>query len=376
MDRFTADYFDGRSSLRRRVEVTVAGDRAVIVGPEVELEHAVADLVVQPRVGSTPFRIVLPGGGALVTHDEIGRVLHVPRPAGLAHRLESNLRVVLASFAGLIVVGTLGYLHGIPWFAREVAYRLPPELESEIATQGMKELDKYLLKPTTLTKDRQNALRAMFEDLRAASTIPARIEFRDGAYVGANAFALPGGVVVMTDQLEHLLKQDDGRIAAVLAHEIGHLEYRHGARHILQDSIAALLATALLGDASGISGLLATLPALLTHTANSRDFEREADTFAYGLLRGTGRSPRLLGEALAALEKAQEDELAALGGGCKVALDDPPKGETASANVPASAEGNKAPPAEKRRSSAVDLRYLSTHPPTEERIRAAEEAAK
>ena len=177
----------------------------------------------------------------------------------------------------------------------------------------------------------------------------------------SNAFALPGGVVVMTDELEQHLEEDDGRIAAVLAHEIGHLEHRHGARHILQDSIAALLAAAVLGDVSGISGLVATLPAILTHTANSREFEREADTFAFGLLRKTGRSPRLLGEALATLEKKAEEAARSSVGDCPVKLDDPPPGES----VP-----------EPRRPRSSDLGYLSTHPPTEERVRAAEEAAK
>ena len=373
MERFTADYFDGQSSLRRRVEVTVADGRATIAGPDVALEHAVADLVVQPRIGSTPFRIVLPAGGVLVTRDDIGRALHIPRPEGVAHRLESNLRIVMGAFVGLIVAGVLGYQFGIPWLAREVAYRIPPEVEADIATQGMKELDKYVFKPTTLARERQETLRAMFAELGAASTIPARIEFRDGNYIGANAFALPGGVVVMTDQLEQLLKEDDGRIAAVLAHEIGHLEHRHGARHILQDSIAALAAATVLGDVSGISGLVAMLPALVTHTANSRAFEREADAFAHSLLRKTGRSPRLLGEALAALEKEQEKAWRDVGD-CKVALDDPPPGQ--SAPDKGSDKAEKDSPAQRRRPSAGDLGYLSTHPPTEERIRAAEEASK
>lgn len=372
MDRFNADYFDGLTSQRRRVEVAFEAGRARVLGPDVDLDLAVDELRVQPRIGSTPFRIQLPGGALLVTQEDIGRVLPIPRPEGLAHRLESNLKVVFAAFAGLIVAGVLGQVYGIPWLAREVAYRIPPELEADIATQGMKELDKYLFKPSALPKERQETLRALFTELSAGSRIPARIEFRDGEHIGANAFALPGGVVVMTDQLESLLKEDDGRIAAVLAHEIGHLEHRHGARHILQDSLTALVASALLGDVSGISGLVATLPALVTHTANSRDFEREADTFAYGVLRRSGRSPRLLGEALTALEKA-EAEARPRGAGCKVPLDDPPAGTEAPKAADASEGGEPVEPAPRR---DFDFGYLSTHPPTKERVRAAEEAAR
>ena len=237
-------------------------------------------------------------------------------------------------------------------------------MEANIAAEGMKELDRFVFKASALPPERQEHLRGLFSQLTAAGTVPAKVEFRDGNWIGANAFALPGGVVVITDQLEAVLKDDD-RIVAVLAHEIGHLEHRHGARHILQDSITALFAAALLGDVSQIGGLVATIPALVTHTANSRDFEREADGFAYALLRKTGRSPRLLGEALAALEKHDHDRARSRSDSCHEPLekqpDDTPESTDASADRP---------------SSAGSLRYLSTHPATEERIKAAEEAAK
>lgn len=331
MQRFEADYFDGRSSGRRRVEVGVAAGRAVLRGDGVEAEYAVGELRVLPRLGSTPHRIELPDGGLLVTQEAIDHALPVPRSSGLAHRLETRLGFIVIALAGLVVAVGLGYRHGVPWLAREVAFNVPPEMEADIAREGMETLDRHVFKPSSLPDARQKELRSLFTQLTTAGVVPAAIEFRDGGFLGANAFALPGGVVVMTDQLVALL-EEEGKIAAVLAHEIGHLEHRHGTRHILQDSIQTLVIAAIVGDVSAIGSLVATLPLVLTHTANSREFEREADTFAYGVMKKTGRSPRLLGEALAALEKESE--------------------------------------------STAELGYLSTHPATEERIRAAGEAAR
>jgi Zn-dependent protease with chaperone function len=361
MDRFHADYFDGRTSGRRRVEVVVAAGRAVIRGDGVEAEHAVADLRVQPRLGSTPHRIHLPDGGLLVTQDPVEEVLEVPRSAGLAHRLESRMGFIAIALVGLVIALGLGHQYGVPWLAREVAFRIPPEMEAEIAREGMETLDRHVFKASVLPAARQAELRSTFTQLTTAGVVPATIEFRDGGFLGANAFALPGGVVVITDQLVALL-EDDGRIAAVLAHEVGHLEHRHGTRHILQDSISGLFLAAVLGDASAIGSLVATLPVVLSHTANSREFEREADTFAYGVMKKTGRSPRLLGEALALLEQHAQSR----GEDCPVPLEpEKPGGEAK----------KEEPPKKPRRSAAADLGYLSTHPPTEERIRAAEEAA-
>jgi Zn-dependent protease with chaperone function len=359
--RFPADYFDGRHSTRRPVEVEVDGDAVRIRGSQTSLDLARCELHVQPRVGRMPLRIGLPGGGLLVAAaEDVAAALPIPPAQGLAHRLESHLGVVFASIVGVVIAGALGYLYGIPWAARELAYRIPPELEAQIAIEGLKGLDTYALKPTALSAERRAQLRTIFEGLSAQAQGAgrgARIEFRDGGWIGANAFALPGGVVVVTDQLVTLL-QDDGRIAAVLAHEVGHLEFRHGSRHILQDSLAGLLSLALLGDATAVANIAVTIPTVLVHTGYSRDFEREADRYAYGLLKQTGRSPRLLGEALAELEKHAESG----GSECPAPSDD---------------DAPKEPPDKPRkRSRSAEAGYLSTHPATEERVRAAEDAAK
>lgn len=355
--RFDADYFDGRSSARHRVEVVVHGASLLVQSGQVLREYALADARVQPRVGTLPVRILLPEGAVLVADaDAVAGVLALPRAAGLAHALESHLGVVLASLAGLVVAGWFGYRDGVPWLAREVALRLPPALETQIAEQGLETLDRVAFKPSKMDPARRSRLRAALAQL-AAGLGPAarapRLEFRDGGWIGANAFALPGGVVVMTDQLGALL--DDDHVQAVFAHELGHLEYRHGTRNMLQDSIVGLASMALLGDASSVASLAATLPTVLVHTGYSRDFEREADAFAFALLKRTGRSPRLLGQALSALEKARD---------------------AGAQECPAPSDGSSPPRDKPPRPQPVEIGYLSTHPATEERIRAAEEASR
>ena len=357
MGSFPADYFDGRESTRHRVEVVVTGATLLVRGANVLREEDVAAARVEPRVGSLPVRIALPGGAVLLADaDAVAAALPVPRAAGLAHRLESHLGVVFASIAGIALALWFGYRDGVPWLARKVADEIPPAMESQIAEEGMKSLDRTVFRPTTMEPQRQARLREAFGRLASGldpAARGARLEFRDGGWIGANAFALPGGVVVLTDQLASLL--DDEHVLAVLAHELGHLHYRHGTRNILQDSIVGLASMALLGDASSVSHIAATLPTAILHTGYSRDFEREADGFAFTLLKRTGRSPRLLGEALATLEKRRDE----------------PQGETG-CRVPG------APPREERPRGprAEDLGYLSTHPPTADRIRAAEEASR
>jgi Zn-dependent protease with chaperone function len=352
--RFEADYFDGRTAARHRVEVVVDAGSVLVRGGEVLHAYEVEQVRIESRVGNLPLRIVLPDGVVLVAAaDDVAGVLPIPQAAGLAHRLESRIAVVLASLAGIAVAGWFGYHDGVPWLARKVAERIPPSLEAQIAYDGLKYLDRIAFRPSRLDAERQARLRAVLAELArplGPAASGARLEFRDGGWIGANAFALPGGVVVMTDQLSKALPNED-HVAAVLSHELGHLEHRHGARAMLQSSIAGLASLALFGDASSVSGLAATIPTALVHTSYSRDFEREADAFAFRLLRSTGRSPRLMGEALVALESAERKR----GEECRTP---------------------GAPPKPRRdEDDDFGVQYLSTHPRTGERAAAAERAA-
>jgi Zn-dependent protease with chaperone function len=260
--------------------------------------------------------------------------------------------MVVVAIVGVAAASWLGVRVGIPWAAEKIAFHIPPAIERDIAEEGLQQMDEYVLKPSALAPERQAQLRALFVQLRdraGGAASAARLEFRDGGWIGANAFALPGGVVVATDQLVGLMDSDD-RIAAVLAHELGHLDRRHGTRQILQGSVVGLLTAAIAGDASTLSSVVVGGSSMLVYTGYSRDFEREADRFAYGLLRATQRSPRLLGEALVRLESARPKH-----GSSECVPDDAPR---------------------KEKPEAVEPGYLSTHPATAERIRDAEEAAR
>jgi predicted Zn-dependent protease len=131
----------------------------------------------------------------------------------------------------------------------------------------------------------------------------SRLELRSGPRIGDNAFALPSGIVVMTDELV-TLAQNDEELLAVVAHEIGHLHHRHILRQILQNAMTALLVSGLFGDLSSISGLSATPPAFLAQQKYTRKFERETDAFAAEMLLARGISALHLANILNRLSES------------------------------------------------------------------------
>ncbi|RME66839.1 MAG: peptidase M48 Ste24p, partial [Verrucomicrobia bacterium] len=133
----------------------------------------------------------------------------------------------------------------------------------------------------------------------------------------------PSGTIIVTDALVHLLNDDE--LAAVFAHEIAHIDQRHGVRLVLQNSGVFIVIGTLLGDINSLSGMAGTLPMVLIGSGYSREFEAEADLAAARYLLATRGTTAPMRSALARL------------------LDN-----AANASMP----------------------YLSSHPETEERIEA------
>jgi predicted Zn-dependent protease len=155
-------------------------------------------------------------------------------------------------------------------------------------------MDGDFVHSSRLSAAEQTRLRTAFERAIAAADGPAaspvHLEFRSGD-IGPNAFALPGGRIVMTDELVSLVDGRQDVIMGVLAHEYGHVRARHGIRMVAQSALLALAMSVVFGD---VSSVLAGASRMLGEQAYSRDAEREADAESVRVMRAAGISPRVM----------------------------------------------------------------------------------
>jgi predicted Zn-dependent protease len=99
-----------------------------------------------------------------------------------------------------------------------------------------------------------------------------------------NAFALPGGVIVLTSGLLESVESEN-ELAFVLAHEVGHFYHRHHLRNLGRGFVLSWILGAMGADGNGLSGSgLGTLAATLTMRGFNREQEREADRFGLELV--------------------------------------------------------------------------------------------
>ena len=246
------------------------------------------------RVGNTPRWLYLPGGGACVTsdNDAVDRMTRGRRYERLLHRWES--RPAYAAIAIALVAAAVWLLLDsiVPKAVDAIATRIPVQTETALGEQTLSSLDQGFLKPSKLPEARQTALRSKFDAMVRATrdATPYRLEFRASPVVGPNAFALPSGIIVMTDELVKY-SNNDHEVLGVLAHELGHVHHRHTMRRLLEGSATALIIAGITGDVAAATSLAAAAPALLLQTKYSRDNEREADRYAIDMMRKVNYNP-------------------------------------------------------------------------------------
>jgi Zn-dependent protease with chaperone function len=211
----------------------------------------------------------------------------------LAERMQTRWRVFIgvafAAGAGLVAF----YYWGTPWLATQLTRQVPLAWETGFAQQAMHDLDEGLLHPSKLPAQRQAELRGRFDALARqvdASLArypgyapPLALSFRSG--LGPNAFALPGGTIVLTDDLVELAAKQgiaDDALAGVFAHEMGHVVHRHTTRLVVEQAVLNVGLGLAVGD---VSHVLSVGASALTGLAYRRGHEAEADCFAAALMR-------------------------------------------------------------------------------------------
>ncbi|MCI0654262.1 MAG: M48 family metallopeptidase [Methylococcaceae bacterium] len=287
MNRIDGLYFDGRVSRPTRVQLNFDSEGNLdLRARDFHREYAFGTLKFSPRIGNAQRDIFLPDGGKCETfaNDEIDKLLIENRTGWfgrVVHALESHFVYGLASVLLTLGFGWSFVNYGIPAIAKEVAFALPLEADAALGRHALDVLDRLIFSESGLGREERDRLSGQFTSGLHGFDDPERIRllFRNSVSLGANAIALPSGIVVITDQLVELADNDE-EIAAILAHELGHVKHRHGLRTVLQSSVVVLVITWLTGDLSSLSALSAALPAQMIEAKYSRHFEREADQFA------------------------------------------------------------------------------------------------
>lgn len=121
-----------------------------------------------------------------------------------------------------------------------------------------------------------------------------------------NAFALPGGQVFITESLyRRLSERNDGELAGVLGHEIGHVLERHGSQRMAHSGLMrGITSAAGVAGGSMTSSQIAASVGNLVSMQYSQGDELESDRWGVRLMISAGHDPRHLLTVMDVLEEA------------------------------------------------------------------------
>ncbi len=272
------------------------------------------DLDVSPRVGSIPRRIEFPDGSLFETtdNDAIDRFLLVNgrKRAGLVHGLERfHPRLLVFVIAGFLLSG-LVYRYALPVLVEVAVAVTPPVVPRLMSVSTLETLDRTVLDETKLDEPKRRAISEGFARIAAQSARGASayaLNFREGGAIGPNAFALPDGTLIITDELVELVGDDTEMLVGVLAHEIGHVELEHSLRQIYRAAGMAGLIMLIAGDVGDSVEDLLVQGGGLVALSYSRAAETAADRHSVELMEKAGYDPAAIARFFEILEKKLGD---------------------------------------------------------------------
>ncbi len=305
-------FYDGQSAVARDARLWYEQGLALlhIDHPNGRLTAPLGQVQISPPLGRMSRAVSFPGGERFETDDHaamarLDSLSGQNRTEVFVHGVERRWRLVFVCLIGLLASCVAAYIWGIPFAARHIAYALPQPVLDSVSGQVMKLMFFSTgVEDSKLPAERLKPLQTAFDDMtkRQAPGYQWKLHFKHAPRIGPNAFALPSGDIVVTDQLVELSK-NDREVIAVLAHEVTHVTKRHGMRMVIQNSGLVILLAGLMGDIASITSLGATLPTVLAQSNYSRKFEIEADAGAAHYCHECGWSTLPLQSILLRMQK-------------------------------------------------------------------------
>jgi Zn-dependent protease with chaperone function len=332
-------FADGKSAVIHEVRVQFGGDGIRIMDSAgLELEAWLYDDIrlVESLVAGRPARLLNLTG-------EMARLeIAGQEPLEILRRLapdieKTGMRDPAQWRRAAVWTVALGMLFGGVWWglssaAPLIAAMTPIEVEESIGKSTVEQVTLLfggfngIDELTCRRRDGLRALDAMTEQLTAVDDSPYDFKVRVLDIDIPNAFAAPGGYIVIFRGLIDLAESPD-EVAGVLAHEMGHVTHRHSMTHLIRAIGFQTLIVPLISGGAMAADVLSEMGQAALQASYTRELEEDADRVAVDLMNRAGLKAATFTELLYRIEQKfgalpDEDEAEAEGRDGEAAKDD------------------------------------------------------
>ncbi|CUI47875.1 M48 family metallopeptidase [Cognatishimia activa] len=295
-------YFDGESAVAHPARIRIEeGQQALVI--EFAGRHVLWSLEDVRWLPDQADRSELVLANA---HDPVARLItdemRLAKRCPNLTRRNTHVRrsKVLAWAFGAVASVALIIFVLVPILADQLAEFIPPEGEKALGEATLSQIRTVLDEtgigelPICENQDGLAALDMMRGRLEAHAELPIEMTVHVLDHPMVNAFALPGGHIILFDGLIKAAETPE-EVAAVFAHEMGHVESRDPTRHAMRSAGSIGVLGLLLGDFAG-GALVLFLTERLIEAQYSQAAEHEADNFAMVTMEAASIAPGALGD--------------------------------------------------------------------------------
>lgn len=240
------------------------------------------------EIGVLTFEVERASIKALITINNIdaAQAVKANRFDGIRKPIFSLSTWILLFSAGLLAVVVTFFAIGADWLSGALAQTIPVSTEAEIG----KSFFEQTLSNSPATRDSATVAvlkkcAQIVEGFSNGRAYAFRVVIVEDSI--KNAFALPGGYIVIYRGILELMENQD-EFFGLLGHESGHVYLQHGFKRIIRSALIGLTVAVVFGDVGGISAILIDNSQALLNLAHDRAEESAADNFGFEALEKKG----------------------------------------------------------------------------------------
>lgn len=263
-----------------------------ILGKHLKVLTSDGDLVLETERGFVKIGLSIPGlpdslkfsdGSSFVPLDKSVRWPSDSLLSRIAERLMNNLTALIIILVSTPLLIWFLMFTVIPNIAESSAELIPQAPKNLLSKSLMEHLEENFFLSSEIDSMKIETIETLFYETLDDLDLDRKnylLLFYKSDYLGANALALPDGTIILTDgMIEKLISYPDS-LLSVLLHEVGHIENNHSIRLIIQSLGVGIIFTYLVGDIQGLTEIVSGSGIGLLQSSFSREMEIEADKFS------------------------------------------------------------------------------------------------
>ena len=302
---FLATFLDGISSQRQDASITATDKHILIKTVDKEILWRWENCQKASPFNQNKMVTIICAHDAearLIMNQEDYQSLASQYDAVLTHSEHFTVETALF-YTGILIACCIIIYSGFQLAKPSIKQMMTPEVLENMGQTALQQVNAFM--PECKSKKADQALKQLIDPLIKKNHLKQNFSVHVMRSKMPNAFALPGGHIILTTGLLKHFKADQHLLQATLAHEISHVTLDHHRDALINNYAFSVLSFLVFGH-HDVSAKVGNLVATVANMHYSREAELQADQQGVQYLKAIGRTEEDMIQVLLKLQSLEK----------------------------------------------------------------------